>query len=81
MHKFKEAYSKIINENINYSIANDLYNLYVNLDPTAKTKSGALVSEVLKDIINELNDIVSSAERKQDLPETLPSLLRLLKFD
>ncbi len=81
MHKFKEAYSKIIKENANYSIANDLYDLYVSLDPAAKTKSGALVSEVLKDIIKELNDIVSNAERKQNLPETLPNLLRLLKFD
>jgi predicted Zn-dependent peptidase len=81
MNKFKDVYNKIVKENTSYSVANDLYDLYVSLDPTAKTKSGALVSEVLKDIINELNDIVSSAERKQDLPETLPNLLRLLKFD
>ena len=78
--EFVALYNSIITENTNtnFSIANELYNLYTNLSPNAKTKTGALVSEILKDILNELNDIVNAAERD---PQQLSNLIKQLKFD
>lgn len=45
-----------------FSIRNELLNLYSNLDQEARTQSGASVSEELKMIIDELDDIVNKAE-------------------
>jgi hypothetical protein len=57
-----------------------LYGLLTSLDRDAKTRSGAMVSDVLKDIIDELNDIVENAERSSDSPE-VQELVSRLKMD
>jgi hypothetical protein len=57
-----------------------LYDLLTSLDRDAKTRSGAMVSDVLKDIIDELNDIVGNAERSSDSPE-VQELVSRLKMD
>jgi hypothetical protein len=57
-----------------------LYDLLTSLDRDAKTRSGAMVSDVLKDIIDELNDIVENAERSSDSPE-VQELVSRLKMD
>jgi hypothetical protein len=46
-----------------FSIGSELFNLYSNLDQEARTRSGSLVSEELKTIIDELDDIVRRAEQ------------------
>lgn len=46
-----------------FSIRNELFNLHSNLDQEARTRSGSLVSEELKTIIDELDDIVRRAEQ------------------
>ena len=46
-----------------FSIGSELFNLYSNLDREARTRSGSLVSEELKTIIDELDVIVRRAER------------------
>ena len=81
--KFNDIVNGLLKESSgdSHSIGNALYNLYVNLDPKAKTKSGALVSEVLKDILNEMNDVVNSAKQNLDQPETIHSLLQKLSLD
>jgi hypothetical protein len=57
-----------------------LYGLLTSLDRDAKTRSGAMVSDVLNDIIDELNDIVENAERSSDSPE-VQELVSRLKMD
>jgi hypothetical protein len=46
-----------------FSIGSELFNLYSNLDREARTRSGSLVSEELKMIMDELDDIVRRAEQ------------------
>lgn len=50
-------------ESRGFSIGNELFDLYSNLDRDARTRSGASVSEELKMIIDELKEIVSRAEQ------------------
>lgn len=76
-----EAYSKVLKEQSGFSIGNELYKLYTELEPSAKTKSGARVSDVLKSILEELNDVVQSAQNNADQPEVLHTLLKRLALD
>lgn len=76
-----EAYSKVLKEQAGFSIGNELYKLYTELEPNAKTKSGARVSDVLKSILEELQDVVQSAKSNADQPEVLHSLLQKLSLD
>ena len=62
------------------SIGDMLYELLNSLDPSARTRSGANVSDILNDIINELNDIVIKAESTTNNPE-VKQLVQKLKMD
>lgn len=80
--KFNSIINKVLNESAEqFSIGNELHNLYTNLDPKAKTKSGALVSEVLKDILDEYVQIINRAKQNADQPEVIQALLRQLSLD
>ena len=80
--KFDNIINNILNESAEqFSIGNELYNLYTNLDPKTKTKSGALVSEVLKNILDEYVQIIDRAKQNADQPEVIESLLRQLSLD
>jgi hypothetical protein len=85
MKHFDKLYSSLVNESTyqghsGSSIGDMLYDLLTSLDRDAKTRSGAMVSDVLKDIIDELNDIVENAERSSDSPE-VQELVSRLKMD
>ena len=94
--KFDTIINKVLNESAeHFSIGNELdylnaklYNLYTNLDPKVKTKSGALVSEVLKnildryvDLLDEYVQIINRAKQNADQPEAIKLLLRQLSLD
>lgn len=61
MKKFEQL-TKIYLESVNVSsgpitskeIAKEIYRIYDNLDPNAKTKSGGLVRDELKILVDEL---------------------------
>jgi len=81
MKHFDKLYSSLVNESIyqghsGSSIGDMLYDLLTSLDRDAKTRSGAMVSDVLKDIIDELNDIVENAKRS-----SVQELVSRLKMD
>jgi len=81
MKHFDKLYSSLVNESTyqghsGSSIGDMLYDLLTSLDRDAKTRSGAMVSDVLKDIIDELNDIVNNAERS-----SVKELVSRLKMD
>lgn len=78
-----EAYEKVLKEQTHSSIGGELYKLYTELGPEAKTKSGARVSDVLKMILDELNDTVDMAKRYADKEpwEALQELLTKLALD
>jgi hypothetical protein len=80
--KFEKLYESLFQDSASRgdSIGSSLYNLYTDLAPDAKTKSGARVSDVLKDIIDELKDIVAEAENDRS-PEALTKLVGKLKLD
>jgi DNA-binding transcriptional regulator GbsR (MarR family) len=86
MSNFDKLYKSIVKESIiegadtSYSIGNELYELYTSIDPESKTRSGAKVVDVLKDILDELNDILDNAERQSD-SEEIAELVRKLKMD
>jgi len=80
--RFDSIINKVLNESADqFSIGNELYNLYTNLDPKAKTKSGALVSEVLKNILDEYVHIIDRAKQNADQPEVIELLLQQLSLD
>lgn len=79
-----EAYNKVLKEQTTEtSIGNELYKLYTELEPNAMTKSGARASEVLKMILDELNEVVDKHKRYADSEpwEALQSLLSKLAID
>ena len=85
MSNFNKLYKSIVKESVSegddtYSIGNELYELYTSIDPESKTRSGAKVTDVLRDILDELNDIVNNAERQSD-SEEIAELVRKLKTD
>lgn len=85
MSNFNKLYKSIVKESVSegddtYSIGNELYELYTSIDPESKTRSGAKVTDVLRDILDELNDIVNNAERQSD-SEEIAELVRKLKMD
>lgn len=78
-----KVYERVLREQAGFSIADELYKLYTEIDPSARTKSGASVIQSLKFILDELEEIVKTAEMRQgDQPEeVLASLIRNLKLD
>jgi len=78
--KIFEAYQQV---HAGSSIGNELYGLYSKLDSSARTTTGSLVREELKNILEELNDIVNNAEQniEHDAAEVLTQLIRQLKID
>lgn len=64
-----------------FSLGNELRSLLASLDPKAKTESGALVADVLKDILSEFDDIVNKAKQHADQPDAIHGLLQQLKTD
>jgi hypothetical protein len=80
--KFEKLYESLFQDSTHGgdSIGSSLYGLYTDLAPDVKTKSGARVSDVLKDIIDELNDIVAEAESDRS-SEALTKLVSKLKID
>lgn len=78
------AYTRVLREQAGFSIGNELYKLYTEVDPNAKTKTGAKVSDELKLIMKELEDIVQTASRNRagDEPEkVLTFLIQQLSID
>lgn len=63
------------------SIGTLLYQLLGDLEPNAKTKSGTRVSDVLKQILEEFNNVIDRAKQNSEQPETLEMLLRKLSLD
>ena len=78
-----EAYTKVLNEAVhnNASVYSMLENLYINLSPDAKTRTGGLVEEKLGIIIKEFTEIVSNARRTSDSPDAIQYLLQKLSRD
>jgi hypothetical protein len=64
------------------NIGSELYKLYTDLDPNARTKSGARVSEVLKMILDDLTETVDFHKRTADQEpwETLQSLFKEIEI-
>ena len=80
--KFDASIKSVLKENEQTaSIGTLLYQLLVDLDPKAKTKNGARVSDVLKMILDDFNEVVDKAKRNSDQPETLEMLLKDLSLD
>ena len=84
MNNFDILYKRIVKESImgesTESIGDMLFELISSTDPAAKTRSGAKVTDVLRDILDELNDIVENAVRVSD-SEEVAELARKLKMD
>ena len=78
-----EAYTQVLNEAVhnNASVYSMLENLYTNLSPDAKTRTGGLVEEELGIIIKEFTEIVSNARRTSDSPDAIQYLLYKLSSD
>ena len=78
-----EAYTKVLNEAVynDASVYSMLENLHSKISPDAKTRTGGLVAEELKDIINEFTEIVSNARRTSDSPDAIQYLLYKLSSD
>ena len=77
------AYTRVLREQAGFSIGNEFYKLYTELDPNAKTKTGARGSDELKLIIDELQDIVQTASTNHTgQPEkVLTFLIQQLSID
>ena len=81
MSTFNKIYKSVVKEsamegaNSTYSIGNELYRFLEDLEDDARLKSGESAKVKLKEIIDELNDIVGQDRYDRD------DLARILKMD
>ena len=81
MSTFNKIYKSIVKESVmedtdsTYSIGNELYRFLEDLEDDARLKSGESAKVKLKEIIDELNDIVGQDRYDRD------DLARILKMD
>mgnify|MGYP001548147088 CR=1 FL=1 len=83
MTRFNSIFKKVLKESQHdsFSVGNELFNLYTQIDPEAMTKSGAKVVEVLRNILNEFDEIVQQAKENSDNPEAIHNLIKQLEID